>query len=512
MSEAGTDAPTGPDLREGVPLADIPATGALAGHVDGESVLLSRGDGEYYAVSGVCTHYGAPLAEGHVVGETVRCPWHHACFSLRTGIALKAPAFAPLDRWQVEVEQDRAFVRAKLPRAQEQPVTGGAPARIVIVGAGAAGFAAAEMLRRLGFGGSLTMLSDDSAPPTDRPNLSKDYLAGNASPDWIPLQGPDFYEEQKIDLRLGSRAAAIDTGRKQVAMEDGASVPFDALLIATGAEPTRLPLPGFDGPNVHTLRTLADADRIIALAEGGGAVALIGAGFISLEAAAALRHRGLDVHIVAPDAVPMSRILGDELGGFIRTMHEQHGVHFHLGRTPASYDGARLALDDGEVVPADFVLVGVGVKPRVGLAAEAGLATGNGILVDSHLETNVPGIYAAGDVANYPHPLTGERVRTEHWVVALRQGQAAARNMLGDRRPYRDVPFFWTRQYDHSIHYVGYGGGWDRAEVSGSVADADCSVFYRDGGSLRAAAFVGRAQAGLKEEARLEAEIEQGRG
>lgn len=512
MSEPGNDTPTGPDLRHGVPLREVPETGFLAGHVDGESVLLSRSEDGIHAVSGACTHYGAPLAEGLAVGDTVRCPWHHACFSLRTGIALKAPAFAPLDRWQADVEGDRVFVRTKLGPLEEESGPAAAPEKIVIVGGGAAGFATAEMLRRLGYGGSLVMLSDDEAPPCDRPNLSKDYLAGTASPDWIPLQGPDFYEEHRIDLRLGCRVTAIDVARKTVIAGDGASFEFDALLIATGAEPSRLNLPGFDGPNVHILRTVADADSLIARAEQGGSVAIIGAGFIGMEAASSLRGRGLDVHIVAPEPVPMAKILGEELGGFVRTLHERNGVHFHLGRTPSSYDGTQLVLDDGERVPADFVIVGVGVKPRTSLATEAGLAVDNGIVVDAHLETSVPGIFAAGDVANYPNPLTGERVRTEHWVVAERQGQAAARAMLGDRQPYDDVPFFWTRQFDTSVHYVGYGGPWDEAAVSGSVDAGDCSVVYRQGDRVRAAAFVGRPVQSLAEEARVETEIEGRRG
>jgi NADPH-dependent 2,4-dienoyl-CoA reductase/sulfur reductase-like enzyme/nitrite reductase/ring-hydroxylating ferredoxin subunit len=510
MSDSGNDAPTGPDLRQGVALDDIPETGFLAGHVDGETVLVSRKGDKVCAVSGECTHYGGPLAEGLVVGETVRCPWHHACFSLRTGIALKAPAFDPLDRWQAEIEGDRVFVQTRIGPAEAEAPRPGPVERIVIVGGGGAGFAAAEMLRRLGYDGSLVMLSDDRDPPCDRPNLSKDYLAGHAEPDWIPLKGPDFYAEKKIGLRLDCRVEAIDVARKRVVTADGGTLDFDRLLIATGAEPVRLPLPGFDRPNVHILRTVDDADRLIARAEQSRSVAVIGAGFIGLEAAASLRGRGLDVHVVAPEALPMEKVLGD-LGRFIQALHDKHGVQFHLGRKPASYDGERLALDDGTEVAADFLLVGVGVKPRIALAQEAGLAIDNGILVDDHLETSAPGIFAAGDVANYPHPLTGERVRTEHWIVAERQGQAAARAMLGDRRAYRDVPFFWTRQFDNSIHYVGHGGAWDRAEISGSIEQGDCSVHYLKDGMVRAAAFVGRPMESLAEGARVETAIESDR-
>ncbi|HEY1605748.1 MAG TPA: FAD-dependent oxidoreductase [Allosphingosinicella sp.] len=512
MSESGTDdAPTGPDLNVGVPLAEIPATGFLAGHVDRETILLSRSGDGLHAIGGRCTHYGGPLAEGLVVGETVRCPWHHACFSLRTGIALKAPAFDPLDRWQPEIEGGRVFVRTRIGPAEAEAPRPGGPERVVIVGGGAAGFAAAEMLRRLGYGGSLVMLSEDPDPPCDRPNLSKDYLAGHAEPEWIPLKGPDFYEAHKIDLRLGSRVAAIDVAGRKVVMADGDTVDFDRLLIATGAEPVRLKLPGFDRPNVLTLRSVADADRLIERAEQSGSVAVIGAGFIGLEAAAPLRGRGLDVHVVAPEALPMERILGD-LGRFIQGLHERHGVQFHLGRKPASYDGESLALDDGTSIAADFLLVGVGVRPRVALATEAGLAVDNGILVDDHLETSASGIFAAGDVANYPHPLADERVRTEHWIVAERQGQSAARAMLGAREPYHDVPFFWTRQFDISIHYVGHGGAWDDAVVSGSIEEGDCSVHYRKDGMVRAAAFVGRPMESLAEGARVEAAIQKSEG
>ncbi|MEO5559352.1 MAG: FAD-dependent oxidoreductase, partial [Dokdonella sp.] len=334
MSETD-NVPSGPDLAAGVPAEDVPQSGLLAGHVGGSPVLLARLDGGFFAVSGSCTHYGGPLAEGLVADGVVQCPWHHACFSLRTGAALTAPAFAALSTWQVEVIDARVFVRGE-PRTHTANATTTATAagidRIVILGGGAAAFAAAEKLRGLGFNGTLTLLSNDADAPCDRPNLSKDYLAGTASEDWIPLQSPDFYREQRIDLRLDCEVVEIDIAARTVLTRAGERHPYDKLLIATGAAPVRMTLADLDRPNVVSLRTLADARRIIAAATRAKSVAMIGAGFISLEAAASLRARGLQVHVIAREAVPMERVLGRELGQAITRLHQEHGVEFHFQR------------------------------------------------------------------------------------------------------------------------------------------------------------------------------------
>lgn len=503
----GQKGPSGIDFAQGVALVAIPPEGILAGHVNGEPILLSSIDGDFYAVSATCTHYGGPLSEGLVEGGTVRCPWHHACFSLKSGAALKAPAFDALQQWRVEVSADRAWVRTKLPAV----VAAGRshalhPEKIVIIGGGGAGFAAADMLRKHGFEGQVTMLSDDSSPPCDRPNLSKDFLAGTASEDWIPLKPASFYDEHRIDLRLNERVARIDVERKLAITADAVAFPFDALLIATGAEPVRLGTAGFDRPNVFTLRSLNDAEKIIANFATAKSAAVIGASFIGLEVAASLSQRGLKVHVIAPDEIPMARVLGPGIGRFIQDLHEEHAVQFHLGHTAKEFDGKRLTLDDDTALNVDLVVVGVGVKPRTALAAQSGLLVDNGILVDEYLETNVPGIFAAGDVANYISP-SGERLRLEHWVVAERQGQTAALNMLGQRQCFREVPFFWSRHYNTSVLYVGHAADWDECSVSGSVSAGDCSIrFCRDGATL-AVATIGRPMDSMIEEARLESQL-----
>jgi NADPH-dependent 2,4-dienoyl-CoA reductase/sulfur reductase-like enzyme/nitrite reductase/ring-hydroxylating ferredoxin subunit len=500
----GNAAATGPDFTSGVKLSDIPETGFLAGRVGEDSVLLSRIDGQLYAVSGTCTHYGGHLPDGLATGETVRCPLHHACFSLRTGEVLRAPALDPLDRWKVEVEGDRAFVRAKLPAEGQLASPNGDIANVVIVGGGAAGLACALELRKLGYAGNITMLSADGDPPCDRPNLSKDYLAGTAAEEWIPLRTGDWYRDNNIDLRLGVEVTAIDADGRTVQCASGERLIFDRLLLATGAEPNRLNSPGFDRDNVFTLRSLADARAIVGQAREGARAAIIGSSFIGLEAAASLRNRKVEVDVISPEHVPFQRTFGAELGDFLKGLHEENGVRFHLGKGAASFDGQAVHLSDGGQIPADFVLVGVGVRPRLGLAQAAGLNVTDGVVVDAFLQTSAHGIYAAGDIAAYPDPITGEQARIEHWAVAERQGQVAAANMLGLQRKFDSAPFFWTEQYGLTVRYVGHASQPQEVSVEGDLARRDAILRYSEDGQERAAASVNRDHENLEEELRLE--------
>ena len=496
----------GPDLTQGVALAEF-ANGKLAGHVGDQEVLLVQNGTEIFAIAAHCSHYHGPLREGLVVGNSIRCPWHHACFDLRSGEAVRAPAISPLACWRVEQRNGRVFVHEK----REQPRPRGkapadAPKKIVIVGGGAAGFAAAEMLRRREFRGSIIMLSSDAAAPVDRPNLSKDYLAGSAPEDWIALSPDSFYDEAGIELHLNTEVTDIDTKARHVVIASGAKVAYDRLLLATGAEPVRLSIPGADQPHVRTLRSLADCRAIIEAAKGTRRALVIGASFIGLEVAAALRAREIEVHVVAPEKRPMERVLGPEMGDFIRALHEEHGVMFHLEDTVVAIEGRRATLKSGGVLEAGLVVVGIGVRPRLALAEQAGLALDRGILVNGFLETSVTDIYAAGDIARWPDPHSDENIRVEHWVVAQRQGQTAALNMLGQRAKFDAVPFFWSQHYDVPINYVGHAEQWDEIAIDGNIEAKDCLLTYKRKGRVLAVASIFRDLASLQAEVKIERE------
>ena len=497
---------SGPDLTQGVALSKVADGAMLLGHAHGEPALLVRRGDELFAIGAMCTHYGAPLADGLLVDDTVRCPWHHACFSLRTGEAIRAPALDPVSCWHVEQRDGSAYVREKPERIRQPsaPAAAGRPGAVVIMGGGAAGNAAAEMLRREGHAGRITMLSADASAPYDRPNLSKGYLAGTASEESNPLRSPDFYRAYDIDVKLGARAAMIDTASRHVQLVDGSRYAYDALLLATGAEPVRLEVPGSDLPHVHYLRTLADSRALVAKALASQRAVVIGASFIGLEVAASLRARHIAVHVVAPDTVPMQRILGPDVGTFIRTLHEQHGVTFHLGTTAASIDERGVTLQNGEHLQADFVVVGIGVRPAISLAEQAGLAIDRGITVDEHLETSLPGIFAAGDIARWPDPHSGENIRVEHWVVAERQGQKAARNMLGCNEKFTDVPFFWSQHYDVPINYVGHAEKWDALDIEGDIAGKDCLLRFKRNDRVLAVASIFRDVENLQAKVAME--------
>ena len=490
--------PSGPDLAVGVDLSEIANGAMLQGHVGDDAVLLARQGDEFFAIGATCTHYGGPLAEGLMVGDTVHCPWHHACFSLRTGEALHAPALNPVPCWKVVQRDGKVHVTKKSERgplevaSSPAPRKGEPPKSIGIIGAGAAGSACAEMLRRQGYDGSITMFDPDPSAPYDRPNLSKDYLAGNAPEEWIPLRPDDFYAKHDVEL-IRKPVASLDAAARRVTLDDGSAHAFDRILIATGADPVKLPLPGGDLPHVHYLRSLADSRAIIAAAKSSKKAVVIGASFIGLEVAASLRARELEVHVAAPEKIPFEKILGRELGGFIQQTHERKGVVFHLGRTAKSIGADSVTLDDGSTIDGvDLVVLGVGVRPRVKLAEDAGLAMDKGITVNELLETSAPGVFAVGDIARWPDRYSGKKIRVEHWVVAQRQGQHAARNLLGAAEPFTAVPFFWSQHYDIAIAYVGHAEGWERIDIEGSIPDLDCVLSYRDGDKTLAVASIFR--------------------
>lgn len=507
MAKDGKE-PKGRDLSQGIGERELEEGGKLVGHVDGEPVLLARVDGEVFGIGAKCTHYGGPLEKGLIVGHTVRCPWHHACFSLRTGEMLRPPALADLPRYQVERKDGRIRVlgKEKAKREVKPPVV--APSSVVIVGAGAAGNAAAETLRRDGYAGRVTLVDPDPGAPYDRPNLSKDYLAGKAPESWIPLHSTAFYEKSGIEF-VREDAVSIDTQARRLELANGSALSWDVLLLAPGAEPRRMNLPTAPGAKVFTLRSLEDSRAIIAASESARQAAVIGGGFIGLEVAAALRQRGLVVHAVVREQSPLGHVMGPDLASFIKNVHEEHGVQFHLGRSVKHIDERSIALDDGTRLDTDFVVVGIGVTPRVGLAEAAGLTLDNGIAVNEFLETSQPGIWAAGDVASWPDPHTGQRIRVEHWVLAERMGQQAAKNILGANERFNAVPFFWSQHYDDVIAYVGHGTGWDEAKLDGDPAQRDCAVTFSRGGKRLAVATIYRDVESLQTEVAMEQRVSQ---
>jgi NADPH-dependent 2,4-dienoyl-CoA reductase/sulfur reductase-like enzyme/nitrite reductase/ring-hydroxylating ferredoxin subunit len=515
---------TGPDLAKGVETSSVRAGQLIAGHAFGEPVLLVHVEPNWFAVGGKCTHYGGPLEQGVLVSDTIRCPWHHACFQLTTGAASRAPALNDLPSYDVAVENNIVRVTRKRdharPRGEGYRVRGSSapervlfdanpaagPKSVVIIGGGAAGNACAEMLRREGYRGPITVIEQDPDAPYDRPNLSKDYLAGNAPEEWLPLHPKEFYAAQRIEIVSGVDATRIDAQSKTVQLSDGTSREYGSLLIATGATPIRLDVPG--GDRISYLRTLRDCRAIIERLSAAKTAVVIGASFIGLEVAASLVARGLKVSVAALEALPLERVLGAELGRLVMNVHEQKGVVFRLNRKVTGVDEKSVILDDGSRLDADIVVAGIGVRPNLQLAESAGLTIDNGLAVDEFLETSAKDIFAAGDVARWPDAYSDRRLRVEHWVVAERQGQVVARNMLGGRDRFDDIPFFWSAHYDQlSIRYIGHADHWDETRIEGDVTKMDCAVSFMLGGTRRAVATINRDRENLVAEVEFETEL-----
>src|SRR5215470_16803580 len=356
----------------------------------------------------------------------------------------------------------------------------------LIVGASLAGAKAAEALRTHGFDGRVMLIGAEPERPYERPPLTKDYLRGESERAKAYVHPDGFYEQQEIELVTGVTVTAIEPGASRVTLGDGRRLGYDQLLLATGAEPRRLQVPGADLDGVYYLRTLADCDLLRAQLEAGGRAAVVGAGWIGSEFAASARQRGLEVTVIDPQALPNERIFGSEVAGFYRDVHDQHGVELLLGDGVEAFEGAGAVTGvrtaSGRRVECDFAVVGIGVVPRTGLASGAGLEVDNGIVVDANLRTAAPGIFAAGDVANAWHPFFERSIRVEHWANALNQGPAAARAMLGQEVSYDHIPYFYSDQYDVGMEYSGYAPQWDEVVFRGDRAGGEFVAFWlRDG-------------------------------
>jgi 3-phenylpropionate/trans-cinnamate dioxygenase ferredoxin reductase subunit len=355
----------------------------------------------------------------------------------------------------------------------------------VVVGASLTGAKAAETLRAEGFDGRLVLIGAEHERPYERPPLSKDYLRGEAGRETIYVHDEGFYAEHDIELQLGCRATSLDTAKNELALDEGERLRYDRLLLATGSEPRRLQIPGSELDGVLYLRSVEDSDVLRERLDRGGTVVVIGAGWIGSEVAASARQRGLEVTLLEPMGVPLQRVLGDEVGGIYRDIHTEHGVQMLLGTAVEAFEGTtsvqRVRTSDGRELECDFVVVGVGAQPCVELAGHAGIAVDNGILVDEHLQTSVPGVFAAGDVANALHPFYGERVRVEHWANGLHQGPVAARTMLGRADVYDRLPYFFSDQYEVGMEYSGFARAWDRVVLRGDPGRREFIAFWMSG-------------------------------
>ncbi len=364
------------------------------------------------------------------------------------------------------------------------------PRNIVIVGAGLAGAKAAQTLREEGYEGSLVLVGDEAERPYERPPLSKEHLRGEVGPDEVYVHDAGFYEDRAIELRTESAVTAIDTGGRTVSLADGQRLPWDRLLLATGAEPRRLGVPGAGLDGVLHLRTLADGRRLQAALGAAGRLVVVGAGWIGSEAAASARQLGVEVTLLERLAVPLENVLGPTVGRLYADLHREHGVEFLAGAALEAIEGTgrveRVRLAGGRTIDCSAVLVGVGVVPRTQLAEAAGLAVDDGVLVDATLRASVPGVYAAGDVANATHPFYRRRVRVEHWANALNQGPAAARNMLGRDEPYDRIPYFFSDQYDVGMEYSGLARGSDEVVLRGDLESRELIAFWLAEGRVAA--------------------------
>ena len=463
--------------------------------VGGKKVLLARVDGSFYATAARCPHWGGPLPEGTLHAPRLLCPWHKATYDVRSGDLLEPPALDGIAAFRVRVEGDDVYVdRSEEPRrGRTMPMYACDPEQdprvVAIIGAGAAAAVAAETLRQQLFIGRIVMIGPEEHWPYDRPNLSKDYLAGELEAKWLPLRSPEFYEEHTIE-RLIARVTDLDTATRTLALDDGSTMTPDAVLVASGARPRRLPVPGADLPGVFTLRSQEDAEALVAAAETAKRAVVVGASFIGMEAAASLVHRGLHVTVVGPEATPFERILGADVGGVVKAHHVDRGTHFALGRGVSRILGdaavRAVELDDGTTLEADLVVVGIGVQPVTEFVRGVELDRDGGLPVDARLRV-APGVWAAGDVARYREPHTGASVRIEHWRLAEQHGRAAAADIAGRGESFAGVPFFWTQHFDLELGYAGPGQGWSEVIMTGDLPQKEFTAFYADGDRLIAA-------------------------
>ncbi|HEY6434484.1 MAG TPA: FAD-dependent oxidoreductase [Acetobacteraceae bacterium] len=482
-----------PQEHDVAALEELPVGGMRRVQVDGEEILLTREADAVHAVGATCPHAGGPLAEGVRHGSRITCPWHKARFCLRSGALLDPPAVDPLPRYAARIEGVRVLVTVPAVRPAE-PGLAADQRCFVIVGAGAAGAVAAQTLRETGFGGRIVMVDRDNRVPYDRTILSKYFISGETGGEKSPLQTQEFYRQHRIERRT-AEVVQIDPRARRITCGDGSVLHYDAALLATGGVPRRPPIRGATLGNVFLLRSRADADAILAQAERSERAVVLGASFIGMEIAASLRERGLDVTVVGKETVPFEKQLGAQVGAAFLGLHKRRGVAFRLGAGIAAFEGGPelrcVALENGEKIPADLAVLGLGVSPATSYLRDPPRNEDGSVTVDTHLRI-VDGLYAAGDIARFPNRGDGAPIRVEHWRVAEQQGRVAALNMAGQAVRYEAVPVFWTIQYLKRLDYIGYATEWDEIVLHGDPEKPEFLAYYVKDGRVMAAAGLDR--------------------
>jgi NADPH-dependent 2,4-dienoyl-CoA reductase/sulfur reductase-like enzyme/nitrite reductase/ring-hydroxylating ferredoxin subunit len=469
-------------------------------------ILVARVAGQYHAIGAYCTHYGAPLVEGVLSGSRVVCPWHHACFSVTSGDHEEPPGFDCLPHFEVRIDGDDIVVcvpdDAPTQRTPDmaKPDTKADERLFAILGAGVAGAAAAETLRQVGFQGRLVLITGEGHVPYDRTVLSKAYLAGEQE-DIGPLRDVAFYDQHGIEVQANKPVARVDTTAQQIEFMNGEELSYHTLLVATGGSPRQLNVRGTELDGVFRLRTPEDAQQIIAAAKNGTRGVIIGASFISMECAASLRQRDVKITVVAPESAPLALVLGPAIGQMYKNLHEANGVSFVLEAAVEQLVGEdkveKVVVRGGQAIEADFVVMGVGVQPATEFLRGVARNEDESVSVDAHLcvaRTNST-LYAAGDIATFPDPVSGAPIRIEHWRLAQQHGRTAALNMAGIAKTFDQVPFFWTGQYGLSLGYVGHAKEWDDIVFEGDLEQHDFLAYYLTGDQVQAVAGMGREQA-----------------
>ncbi|MBN9560616.1 MAG: FAD-dependent oxidoreductase [Alphaproteobacteria bacterium] len=481
-------------MRKVAKLAALREDRGLRVEIGDEKIMLLRDGDAVRAYSAICPHAGGPLDEGAVCDGRIVCPWHKGTFRLSDGALLEPPPLDRLARYPVEVDGDDVLVSPEK-IVEPQPSPPADPRVMLIAGAGAAGAAAVAALREFGFGGRIVLVGREQGPPFDRTSLSKFVVAGQMPPEETPSLLPDtFYADQRIE-RIEGELSRLDVRRREATLADGHTLQFDAALIATGSVPRALDLPGVDLPGVHMLRTRQDAAAILADVRRGAPAVILGSSFIGLEIASCLREQEMAVSVVAPEEVPFARQFGERIGRSFRTLHEAHGVRFHLGTEAVRLDGTgrveSVVLKDGSVLPARLVIIGVGVRLATEFVEGVEREKDGGVPVDATMRV-ADQVYAAGDIAAFPLPSGGPRARIEHWRVAQQQARIAARNMLGGDAAYDGVPFFWTYHYEKTFEYLGHAKTWDDVVIEGDLDRQDFAALLVQGGMVGAVVACGR--------------------